>query len=207
MLILVASDATGRQAEVSPVQIFDLDGRAFLRRDVRRVVALVARQAGVLAFEQISGVFVIEGLDVPLDQREVFSVVLGVAAGAFLAGAGRNVVGGVQALAGREPGRDLGVTVQTFQRRLPAELVATGAVGRSVQGLVRPRERAGRNSAPRLLGNKARSKKSDTPSRTEVRIDVCAEHLSGAVQAVSELVFPVRSCRAPRPRVLRLALL
>lgn len=46
----------------------------------------------MLAFQQISRVFVIEDLNVPLDQRKVFPVVLRVAPGAFLAGAGRNVV-------------------------------------------------------------------------------------------------------------------
>ena len=49
----------------------------------------------MLAFQQVSRFFVIESLDVPLDQREVFPVVLRVASGAFLAGAGKNVVGGV----------------------------------------------------------------------------------------------------------------
>jgi len=51
----------------------------------------------MLAFEKISSFLVIEGLNVPFDQREVLSIVFGVAAGAFLAGAGRNVVGSVQA--------------------------------------------------------------------------------------------------------------
>jgi hypothetical protein len=145
VLIFMAGNAAGREAEVGPGRILDLDGRAFLRRDVRRFVALIARQASVLAFEQVSRVFVIEGVDVPLNQREVFPVVLGVAAGAFLAGAGRDIIGGVQAFASRKAGRDFGVTVQTLQRRLPAELVATGAVGGSVQRLVRPREWSGRD--------------------------------------------------------------
>ncbi len=107
--------------------------------DAGRIVAFIAGQAGVLAFQQVSRFFVIEGFDVPLDQREILAVVLGVAAGAFLAGTGGNVIGGVQTPVGGKPGRDLGVTVQTLQRRLPAELVATGAVGGAVQRLVRPR--------------------------------------------------------------------
>ena len=65
---------------------------------------------------------------VPLDQRKIFSVVLGVAAGALLARAGGNVVGGVQASTRRKARRDFGVAVQTFQRSLSAKLVATGAV-------------------------------------------------------------------------------
>ena len=95
VLVFVATDATGRQPQVSPARIFDLDRRTFLRRDAGGVVALVARQARMLAFQQVSRVFMIESLDVPLDQREVFPVVLRVAPGAFLAGSGRNVVRGV----------------------------------------------------------------------------------------------------------------
>jgi len=52
---------------------------------VRRIMALVTRQSGVLTLEGVSRLFVIEALDIPLDQREVFSVVLGVAARALLA--------------------------------------------------------------------------------------------------------------------------
>ncbi len=121
-----------------------IDGRS-CGRDVRRVVAFIARQAGVLAFKQVAGLLVIESLGVPLDQREIFAIVFGVAAGAFLARSGWNVIGGVKTLVGGETGRDLGVTVQTFQGCLAAELVATGAVGRSVQGLVRARQWSGRN--------------------------------------------------------------
>lgn len=41
---------------------------------------------------------------------------------------------------------DLGVTVRTLERgRACRQLVAGGAIGRTVERLVRPRERAGRN--------------------------------------------------------------
>ena len=133
VLILVAADATRRQTEVSPAWIFDLDGRTFLRGDARGIVALAALQARVLAFEQVSSFLVIERFDIPLDQRKVFTVMLRVATGAFLAGAGRNVVSGVQAFASRKPCGNFGVTVQALQRRLAAKFVTTGAVGGSVQ--------------------------------------------------------------------------
>jgi len=148
VLILVAADATRRQTEVSAAWIFDLDGRTFLRGDARWVVALAALQARVLAFEQVSGFLVIERLGIPLDQREVFPVMLRVASGTFLAGAGRDVVGGVQAFASRKPGGNFGVTVQTFQCRLAAKFVTTGAFSGSVQRLVRPRERSRRDLPP-----------------------------------------------------------
>src|ERR1700686_1160438 len=145
MLVFVAGDAAGRKAKVSSGRIFYLDRGAFLGRDVRRVVTLITSQAGVLAFEQVAGLLVIEGLEVPLDQRKVFAIVLGVAAGAFLTGTGWNVIGGVKTFAGSETGRDLGMTVETLQCCLAAELVATGAVGGSVQGLVRARQWSRRN--------------------------------------------------------------
>ena len=95
---------------------------------MRGIVAFVTAQAGVLAFERVSRLLVIEGFDVPLDQRKVLAIVLGVAACAFLAGTGGNVVAGVQSLMGEKPRRDLTVTVQTFKGGCPAKLVATGAI-------------------------------------------------------------------------------
>jgi hypothetical protein len=55
--------------------------------------------------------------------------VFGVAAGALLARAGRDIVGGVQSLAGGKSGRDFRVTLEALQGGLASELVATGAVG------------------------------------------------------------------------------
>ncbi len=85
VLILVASQAGRRKAQECPVQIFDLDRRAFLRRNVRRSVALIAGESSVLAFQQISRVFVVEGLRVPFNKRKIFAVVLGVATRTLLA--------------------------------------------------------------------------------------------------------------------------
>jgi hypothetical protein len=85
VLIFVASDASGRNSEIRVGWILDLDGGAFLGRDARRIVALVASQAGMLAFQYIAGVLVIEGVDVPLDQRKIHAIMIGVAAGALLA--------------------------------------------------------------------------------------------------------------------------
>lgn len=84
MLIFVAWNATGRETQVGAAEILNLDGWAFLGRDAGRIVALVTVQALVFAFEQIPSLFVIESLDIPLDQREVLSVVFGVAARTLL---------------------------------------------------------------------------------------------------------------------------
>ena len=67
----------------------------------------------------------------PLDEREIDSVVLGVALGAALAGVGLQIVGRVQSTAVLQPRRNLGVALQAFQFALGADLRARGAVGRS----------------------------------------------------------------------------
>jgi len=145
VLILVTRDASCRETKICPGRVLDFDGRAFLGGDVARIVAFVTGQAFVFAFKHVPRFFMIEGFDVPLDQREVHAVVIGVAAGALLAGARRDVVGGVQTFVGREPDRNLGVTFHTLQLGLATELVALGAVCRTVQEFVRTREGAGRN--------------------------------------------------------------
>lgn len=133
----MASAAGGRQSEIGSAQVFDLDGRAFLRADLRRSVAAIATEPGVLALKDVSGLFVIEGFDVPLDQREIFAIVLRVTARALLARSRRNSVSGMKSPVRRKAGRDLRVAVETFQRSLPTEFVATGAVGSPIQRLVR----------------------------------------------------------------------
>ena len=108
-------------------------------------MALFAVQAGVLALEHVASFLVIEGFDVPLDQREIETVMIGVAAGALLTGTRRDVVSGVQALVGRDPGSNLGMTLHTLQLGLATKLMALGAIGRSAKELVGAGEGAGRN--------------------------------------------------------------
>ena len=79
----------------------------------------------------------IESLCVPLDQGKVFAVVLGVAAGAFLARADSKVIGGVQPSVSRKPSTDLSVTIHAFQGRLSAKFVAARAIGGAAKRLVR----------------------------------------------------------------------
>ena len=85
MLVLVAGNASSRNTQVGAAGIFNLNRRAFLRRNARRIVALVAIQSSVLALEHISRILMVERLDVPLDQGKVLAIVLGVTSGAFLA--------------------------------------------------------------------------------------------------------------------------
>ncbi len=96
-------------------------------------MAFIARQACVLTFQKISGLLVVGVLGIPLDKGEVFTIVLRVAASALLAGARRDVVGGVQTPAGGKPGADFCMTFETLQGRLSTKLVATRTICRSVQ--------------------------------------------------------------------------
>lgn len=137
--VLMASPAGGRQSEVGSTQVFDLDGVAFLRADLCWSVAAIATDPGVLALKDVSSLFVIEGFGIPLNQRKVFAIVLGVTTRALLARSRGDVVSGVKSPAGRKASRNLGVAVETLQCSLPAKFVATGAVGSSVQRLVRSR--------------------------------------------------------------------
>lgn len=100
---------------------------------MRRVVTLITCQARVFALKYVARIFVIESLGVPLNQREVFAVVFGVAARAFLARTRRNVISRMQTGVIRQSLRYLCMTAETLQRRLPTKLVAGCALRRSVQ--------------------------------------------------------------------------
>lgn len=95
---------------------------------MRGIVAFVASQPSMLAFENVSGVFVIESLGIPFHQRKIFPVMFRVATRAFLARTCRDVVRRVQSPVRCDPAGNFGVTLETLQGRLAAELVATGAV-------------------------------------------------------------------------------
>lgn len=83
--ILVARSAGSQESEVSPVQVFDFDGRALLQSNFRGCVAAVAVQSSMFTFKGIARLLVIERLDIPLDQRKIFAIVFGVATRTLLA--------------------------------------------------------------------------------------------------------------------------
>ena len=85
VFILVAGGARRRDTEKGLVQIFELDTFTVRPRHVFRRVTPIAGQARVLTFKRITGLLVVKGPDVPLDQRKIRAIVLGVAASAFLA--------------------------------------------------------------------------------------------------------------------------
>jgi hypothetical protein len=143
--ILVARNAGGGEAKEGAVQVLVLDGNAFLWRNVGGVVALIALQSGVLALENVSRFVMIEGFRIPLNEREIFAVVFRVAAGALLTGPGRDVVGGMKPVMSVQAVGDFSMAFEALESGLAAEFVTTRAVRGSVEGLVRPRERARRN--------------------------------------------------------------
>lgn len=145
MRILVASRAGLRNTQKAARQVLHLDRRALRGSDMLGSMASSASYPGVFAFENITGELVIEGLDVPFNERKILTVVLGVAAGAVVAGARRNVVGSVEPLARGKSGCNFSVAVEALQRGRGTELVTSRTVSCAVQRLVRPRKRTGRD--------------------------------------------------------------
>lgn len=156
VLILVATGAALRETEERPVEILDLDGRTLAGRYALRVVTAAARRPHMLAFKGIPRLLVVECLDIKSHKNKVFSIVVGVAGDTFLAGTGLDAERCVQALAGRDARANFavadGATKRWFSGR---EFVAGGAIGCSIQGLVRAGERArGNLGGARYRGRK-----------------------------------------------------
>lgn len=158
VLILVTGNAGCGKPQKSFVQVFRFDGCAFRRGYFVGIVALVARQSAVLPFQHVTGLLVVESLGVPLDEREVFPVVIGVATRAFLARSWLDVVGGVQSFMCGNARGDVGVALGTTESGLPSSnFVAGRAIGGAAQELVRTGKRSGRN----LRGSRGRKPETD----------------------------------------------
>ena len=106
-------------------------------------MASFAGYTSMFAFENITGELVIEDLCVPLDEREIFTVVFGVTLGTLIARSLRNVVCGVESLARGQSSCNFSVAVKALQRSHGAEFVTRRAIRCSGKGLVGPRKRAG----------------------------------------------------------------
>ncbi len=129
MGILVAARASPRETYKTPSQVLHLDQGSLACGNVLRAMALPAFEAGVLSFQRIPRLFMIEALRVPLDDGEVEPVVVGVAPGALLAGSRAKAIGEMQASMSGESGSNLGVAFQAFEGSFSArQLVAGGTV-------------------------------------------------------------------------------
>lgn len=145
VLVLMTCQATGRNAEERLIGIVDFDRRAIGLRDVLGTMAAVAGEARVFALEGVSGLLVVEGSDVPFDERKVLSVMLRVATNAFLARARTQVVRSVQALPCGDAISNFGVTSHASKRGLATQLVTGSAIAGSAQRLVGSTEGSGRD--------------------------------------------------------------
>jgi len=109
----------------------------------------------MLALEFVTGLSVIESSELEVHDREFLAVVFRVATGALLARRSFGVVKRVQSFSRCDSRCNLRVAGQTLVSLSPGrDLVASGAVGYSIDRLVGPRERSrrnltlGRNCAP-----------------------------------------------------------
>jgi hypothetical protein len=145
VFILVAVNAIRGYPQEGAGLVTHLNGEKLCVRNVIGSMAAIARQPRMLAEQVITGLGVIEagGRWRPLHDGEVFPIVLGVTARAFLAGVSPQSVGGMQAAAGPEPGGNLAMTFEALKRASGAQLVTTRAIDRAIESLVRPRKRAG----------------------------------------------------------------
>jgi len=83
--VLMAGYAAWRNAQEGAIQILDLDVRDLFWIDMLCRMAFATGQAGMLAFERITSLLMIESLGVPFNQGKIYAIVLGVADDAFLA--------------------------------------------------------------------------------------------------------------------------
>ena len=152
VLVFVAGRARLRDPQERPRQILDLDHSARRRRNVLRRMALVAGHVLMFSFQNVARQLVVKRLRVPLDEREIFAVVLRVALGTGVVTAFGKVVGGVQPLAHAQPSGDFRMAGEALQRRRRTELVAVGAMQRAVQRFMGAGKRPRRDLRRRRRG-------------------------------------------------------
>lgn len=147
--ILVAGGAGFGNPEEGAVEVLDLDQGALAAGNVVGSVALPAFESGVLSFQEVARLLVVEISRVPLDDGEIQAVVIGVTFSAFLARTGPDTVRGMQAPVSREAGSNLGMAVEALKSGLAStQFVTGGAVRRPIQFLMGAGQRPGRD-----LGN------------------------------------------------------
>ena len=92
VLVLVAGRTSFWNAQETPAQVSDLDGRSFRSRDLVGGVATIACEPGMLPFQRVAGLLMIENFGLPFDYREVGPIVLGMTAGTILTRSGFDAV-------------------------------------------------------------------------------------------------------------------
>ncbi len=146
VLVLVTGDAIRRKSEKSFVQIFDFDRGTLRSGNFVCRVAAIAGQPGMLALKNVSRPLVIKSFDVPLDQWEIFAVVIGVATDALLAGARLGCVRRMQPFMCIHTRSNLCMAFHTAERRLSRrKFVASRAVCGTAKRLMWTRQRSWRD--------------------------------------------------------------
>lgn len=148
MLVLMATDAIRRQPEPGLTQILRCEKPAPRLNNVCRLMARPAANAGVLALQHITSLRMIESLGsrVPMQQREVRPIVIGVTLDAGRARRPRLRKSRMQTFVLLNLRRDLLMALNAAKRRgTRINGVALGAIIRPVQTLVGFGERPGRN--------------------------------------------------------------
>jgi len=130
---------------------------------VFRDMAFFALHASMLPFEGIARLLMIEGLGIPLDERKVEAVVIGVALRAFLAGACPDAKREVQAFVSRKAGGNFGVAIEALENRLAAQLVA----GRTASSAFKVLVSASKGSRRNLGANGSRQKSQEREDMEE----------------------------------------
>ena len=144
--ILVAGGTGIRNAKEGTVEVLDLDQDALAGGDVVGSVAFPAFEPGVLSFQQVARLLMVELLRVPLDDGEIRAVVVGVALGAFLAGTGPDAIRGMRAPVSGEAGSDLGMAVEAPEGGLAStQFVTSGAVRSPIEFLMGAGQGPGRD--------------------------------------------------------------
>lgn len=129
MGILVARATSLGEAQEGPVQVLVFDLRAIGGRNVLRVVAAIACQTRVLSLKRISSLLVIKGTGIPFDDREIFPVMVRMAAHATLTRTRWKTIGRVESAMRSDAPGNLCVTFKTLERGLSGgKLVAGRAV-------------------------------------------------------------------------------
>jgi hypothetical protein len=90
--VLVTGSTGLRDPKECLAEILQLDIRALCCWNLFGKMALVAGEPRVLSLQQVTGLFVIELVLIPFDQREICAVVIRMAAHTLLAGTRRDVI-------------------------------------------------------------------------------------------------------------------
>ena len=145
--VLVAAGASARQPEKSTVQVFFAYFRAFCRRNMTGVVALLAAEPRMFALQRITCFRVIEPLfgGHPVNDLKVYTVVFRMAVDTPLF-VGLLHQAGVVSAAGRDALGNRLVALQALEPLAsPCKAVARRALCCPAQKLMRTRKRSGRN--------------------------------------------------------------